>query len=82
MPHSRDEARFKALQEQRLLYRLALGQPNQEDFVNVLMTSHADKFPILRQLALDLSAFGRDKNQRCEERTTTPLVHEATNRTN
>jgi hypothetical protein len=82
MPHSRDEARFKALQEQRLLYRLALGQPNQEDFVNVLMASHADKFPILRQLALDLSAFGRDKNQSCEERTTTPLIHEATNRTN
>ena len=65
---------------ERLLYRLALGQPNQEDFVNVLMASHADKFPILRQLALDLSAFGREKNQSGEQTTMTPPVHEATMR--
>lgn len=36
VPLSEAKARFHQLREQRLLYRLALGQPDQEDLVNAL----------------------------------------------
>lgn len=51
---SRDIARFDHLQRQRLLYRLALGQPNQEDLVNHLARGSDEKIAALTALALDL----------------------------
>ena len=51
---SRDIARFDHLQRQRLLYRLALGQPNQEDLVNHLARGSDEKIAALSALALDL----------------------------
>ena len=59
----RDVARFAHLREQRMIYRLALGQPNQEDFVEVLSRSGEVTRKLLRTLVLDLSAMGlRQKN--------------------
>jgi hypothetical protein len=51
---SRDIARFDHLQRQRLLYRLALGQPNQEDLVNHLARGSDEKIAALSALALNL----------------------------
>lgn len=51
---SRDIARFDHLQRQRLLYRLALGQPNQEDLVNHLARGSDEKIAALSTLTLDL----------------------------
>jgi len=59
LPHGRDALRFDRLREQRLIYRLALGQPNQEDFINILASSHPERLAILRTLTLDLAAFNR-----------------------
>jgi hypothetical protein len=36
VPLSEQAHRLKWVQEQRLLYRLVLGQPNQEDLIEVL----------------------------------------------
>lgn len=52
---SRDLARFDHLQRQRLLYRLALGQPNQEDLVNHLARGSDRKIAELSKLAINLS---------------------------
>lgn len=57
-PFGRDVARFATLREQRMLYRLALGQPNQEDFVEVLSRAGDAARKLLPSLALDLSAMG------------------------
>ncbi len=57
LPQSRDVARFKRLQRQRLLYRLALGQPNQEDLVDLLISGGEDRVAALAALTLDLAAF-------------------------
>lgn len=54
LANSRDNARFEHLQRQRLLYRLALGQPNQEDLVNHLARGSDQKIAALGALALDL----------------------------
>jgi hypothetical protein len=57
LPQGRDVVRFARLREQRFVYRLALGQPNQEDFLDVLTRTDPEKLQLLRTLALDLSAF-------------------------
>jgi hypothetical protein len=59
IPQGRDTRKFDLLREQRLVYRLALGQPNQEDLVEVLAKSGPQLREILRPLALNLSAFYR-----------------------
>ena len=59
LPQSRDLEKFKLLREQRLIYRLALGQPNQEDLVDFLSKHGSGLTDILRRLALDLSSFAR-----------------------
>ena len=59
LPQSRDLEKFKLLREQRLIYRLALGQPNQEDLVDFLSKQGSGLTDILRRLALDLSSFAR-----------------------
>jgi hypothetical protein len=59
LPQSRDLEKFKLLKEQRLIYRLALGQPNQEDLIEFLGKGGPGLSAILAPLALDLSAFSR-----------------------
>jgi hypothetical protein len=41
-----------------MIYRLALGQPNQEDFIHVLSRGGAATRALLQPLVLDLSAIG------------------------
>jgi hypothetical protein len=57
-PFGRDVARFAQLREQRMIYRLALGQPNQEDFIGVLSRGGEATRILLQPLVLDLSAMG------------------------
>lgn len=57
-PFGRDAARFAMLREQRLIYRLALGQPNQEDLLDILARGGEVTLERLRPLVLDLSAMG------------------------
>ncbi len=57
LPQSRDLDRFARLRSQRLLYRLALGQPDQEDLVDMLTDHDTAGGEALRALTLDLSAF-------------------------
>ncbi len=59
LPHSRDIDRFERLRAQRLLYRLALGQPDQEDLVNLLANHDPEMGASLNALTLSLSAFSR-----------------------
>ncbi|MBP2428853.1 DEAD/DEAH box helicase family protein [Bradyrhizobium elkanii] len=59
LQQSRDIEKFNLLKEQRLIYRLALGQPNQEDLVEFLAKGGPALADKLRPLALDLSAFSR-----------------------
>jgi hypothetical protein len=60
-PFGRDQARFAQLREQRMIYRLALGQPNQEDFIAVLSRSGEATHRLLQPLVLDLSSMGLRK---------------------
>jgi hypothetical protein len=59
LPQSRDREKFELLNEQRLIYRLALGQPNQEDLVEFLSKGGPTLTALLQPLALNLSAFAR-----------------------
>ncbi|MFY3863914.1 helicase [Achromobacter xylosoxidans] len=61
LPQSRDIDRFAKLRTQRLLYRLALGQPDQEDLVDLLTHHDVETMQSLQALTLDLSAFSRQK---------------------
>jgi hypothetical protein len=60
LKQSRDLEKFKVLREQRLIYRLALGQPNQEDLIEFLAKGGSALTEALRPLALDFSAFSRE----------------------
>lgn len=62
LPQSRDIDRFAKLRTQRLLYRLALGQPDQEDLVDLLTHHDVETTRSLQALTLDLSAFSRQKH--------------------
>ncbi|SFZ81760.1 Helicase conserved C-terminal domain-containing protein [Devosia enhydra] len=57
-PFGRDMSRFAQLREQRMIYRLALGQPNQEDFIEILARGGEATRVLLSPLVLDLSAMG------------------------
>lgn len=57
-PFGQDMLRFARLREQRMIYRLALGQPNQEDFIDVLSRGGDATLDLLRPLVLDFSAMG------------------------
>jgi len=59
LPMSRDVDRFQTLQEQRLIYRLALGQPNSEDLLASLVAASDETRSLLKSLVLNLSAYGR-----------------------
>jgi hypothetical protein len=55
MNSSRDQIRYVNLSAQRALYRLALGQPNQEDFLRTLVNTSSDRKDLLTKLSLNLS---------------------------
>jgi len=57
LPQSRDFERFAKLKTQRLLYRVALGQPDQEDLIDLLTDDDPDAMRLLQNLTLNLSAF-------------------------
>lgn len=56
-PFGRDALRYKVLREQRFIYRLALGQPNQEDLLEILAKSDPELIDVLQGLTLDLCPF-------------------------
>lgn len=56
LPASEQKHRLEILRQQRLLYRLALGQPNQEDLLEVLRAKYSEK-DNLRNVGLNLSAW-------------------------
>ncbi|MEK6385773.1 MAG: helicase-related protein [Paraburkholderia tropica] len=62
-PFGRDMLRFAQLREQRMVYRLALGQPNQEDFIDVLSRGGEATRALLQPLVLDFSAMGLRQQQ-------------------
>jgi hypothetical protein len=62
LPQSREIDRFARLRNQRLLYRLALGQPDQEDLVDLLTNHDAESAQQLQALTLDLSAISHRKS--------------------
>ncbi len=62
-PFGRDIVRFAQLRGQRMIYRLALGQPNQEDFIDLLSRGSVVTHPLLKKLVLDLSAMGLRQSQ-------------------
>ena len=57
VPTSEQEGKFRWLQEQVLLYRLALGHPNQEDLLEVLRRDHNVNSDDVRAASLELSAY-------------------------
>ena len=57
LPQGKDVQKFAMLKEQRLIYRLALGQPNQEDLIEVLAQGGIKLRSVLANLVLNLSAF-------------------------
>lgn len=60
LPYSRDAVKLKQILRALPLYRLALGQPNQEELVNFLLR-HLSKEEVDRlreQVLMDLSPFG------------------------
>jgi hypothetical protein len=60
VPLSEQAQRWQWLQEQRLLYRLVLGQPSQEDLLELLARQHHLPEEDIRQAMLQLSPwFGR-----------------------
>lgn len=61
LPQSRDIDRFAKLKTQRLLYRVALGQPNQKDLVELLTNDDPEAMRLLQGLTLNLSAFAHRK---------------------
>ena len=60
LPQSRDAARFQRLRKQRLLYRVVLGQPNQEDLVDLLARGDEERIKVLTALTINLSAHQAD----------------------
>jgi len=67
LPQSRDLEKFTLLKEQRLIYRLTLGQPNQEDLLEFLSSGGPAVTALLKPLALDLSAFARTQDHASKE---------------
>ena len=60
VPNSEQRYWLTLMKEQRALYRLALGQPNQEDLLHFLSTD-ASRLGNPREFTLELSAFFTDR---------------------
>lgn len=56
LPASMQKKRLEMLRRERLLYRLALGQPNQEDLVGILSDKYTD-IDNMKNIGLNLSAW-------------------------
>ena len=56
VPTSEQRSWLELLKEQRVLYRLALGQPDQEDLLHILSTG-ASRLDNPRDITLELSAY-------------------------
>ena len=66
-PLSRDQQRETRLQRQRALYRLAFGQPRQEDLLTILdQQGYADDDKRLAELRIDLRPPRRSASLRAE----------------
>jgi hypothetical protein len=62
-PLSRDQHRWQELSDLLALYRLAFGQPRQDDMVGLLMRRGLDSDPArIKELGLDLRPTGSDAN--------------------
>jgi hypothetical protein len=61
VPTSEQKHWLHWMKEQRLLYRLALGQPNQEDLVEVLSSKLAMDPQLIRNAVINLSPWFRDR---------------------
>jgi len=57
VPTSEQNARYRWLQEQVLLYRLVLGHPNQEDLLELLKRNEGITAELVRASSLELSAY-------------------------
>ena len=65
VPTSNQKYWLQWMKEQRLLYRLALGQPNQEDLIEVLSSKLGMDPRLVRNAVINLSPWfrGRDKQE-------------------
>ncbi|MEX1028351.1 MAG: helicase-related protein [Candidatus Paceibacterota bacterium] len=61
VPTSEQQHWLQWMKEQRLLYRLALGQPNQEDLLEVLASKSAASTDDVRDAVINLSPWFRDR---------------------
>ena len=61
LKRSRDVHRFARLCRQRSLYRLALGQPRQQELIEMLDAKDPKVIAELGRLVLDLSAYGAER---------------------
>ena len=59
VPTSEQKHWLHWMKEQRLLYRLALGQPNQEDLVEILSSKVGIDLDSVRQAVVNLSPWFR-----------------------
>jgi hypothetical protein len=59
VPTSEQKHWLHWMKEQRLLYRLALGQPNQEDLIEILMHKGGLVPEVVRQAVINLSPWFR-----------------------
>ncbi len=66
-PFSRDTDRYTLLREQRFIYRLCLGQPNQEDLLEILAKSDAALLATLQSLTLELCPFKQQNDREAPE---------------
>ena len=62
VPTSEQRQRLLDLKEQRFLYRLALGQPNQEDFLDLLRRNPSISKDKLLEVIPRLSAWSKVKS--------------------
>jgi hypothetical protein len=53
---------LQGLREHRLLYRLALGQPNQEDLIEILSSKAGVNAETIRQAVVNLSPWFRKRD--------------------
>ena len=60
VPTSEQKHWLHWMKEQRLLYRLALGQPNQEDLVEILSSKVGMDLESVRKAVVNLSPWFRD----------------------
>jgi len=61
MPTSEQKHWLQWMKEQRLLYRLALGQPNQEDLIEILSCKAGVTPETIRQAVINLSPWFRNR---------------------